>query len=162
MIRFLVSTAAYLIANAVGLLVAVLLLPGFTVDVLSFVVAVLIFSLIQTVAGPLVTKLSMKHMPQLLGGIALITIFLGLLVTASIMPAMEIGGISNLLAATLLVWLGSLLASILLPIYVFKQLAENAKDNRAATEEATARANAAAERAERAAQQAGKTPGSGA
>ncbi|ROU03328.1 phage holin family protein [Histidinibacterium lentulum] len=161
MIRLLISTAAYLIANAVGLLVAVLLLPGFTIDFLAFVVAVLIFSLVQTIAGPLVTKMSMKHMPQLLGGIALITIFVGLLVTAFIMPSMEIGGISNLLAATLLVWLGSLLASILLPIYVFKQLSERNRDTRAATEEATARANAAAERAERAAQQAGKPPGSG-
>lgn len=161
MIRFLISTAAYLIANAVGLLVAVLLLPGFNIDFVAFVVAVLIFSLVQTISGPLVTKLSMKHMPQLLGGIALITIFLGLLITAAIMPAMEIGGISNLLAATLLVWLGSLFASILLPIYVFKQLSEKAKDNRAATEEATARANAAAERAERAAQKAANPPGSG-
>lgn len=162
MIRFLISTAAYLIANAVGLLVAVLLLPGFNIDFLAFVIAVLVFSLVQTIAGPLVTKMSITHMPQLLGGIALITILLGLLITASIMPAMEIGGISNLLAATLLVWLGSLLASILLPIYVFKQLSEKAKDNRAATEAATTRANAAAERAEKAAQQASNPPGPGA
>jgi hypothetical protein len=46
-------------------------------------------------------------------------------VTELIMDGMTIGGISNWLAATLLVWIGSLLASILLPIYVFKQLAES-------------------------------------
>ena len=101
MIRFLISTVAYLAANAVGLLVAVLLLPGFVIDPLSFVIAVGIFSLVQTVLGPLITKISFKSFPQLMGGIALVTIFVGLLVTDMIMSSMEIGGISNWLAATL-------------------------------------------------------------
>jgi hypothetical protein len=35
------------------------------------------------------------------------------------------GGLPNWLAATLLVWLGSLIAEILIPIYVFKQLRSN-------------------------------------
>jgi uncharacterized membrane protein YvlD (DUF360 family) len=124
MIRFLISTVAYLAANAVGLLVAILLLPGFTIDPLAFVIAVAVFSLVQTILGPLITKISIKSFPQLMGGIALVTIFVGLFVTDLFMPGMEIGGISNWLAATLLVWLGSLLASILLPLYVFKQLVE--------------------------------------
>lgn len=126
-IRFVWSTLAYLVANAVGLLVAVVLLPGFTIDALAFVVAVLIFSLVQSVLGPLITKISLKSFPQLMGGIALVTIFVGLFVTDIIMDGMTIGSIANWLAATLLVWIGSLIASILLPIYVFKQLSENAK-----------------------------------
>jgi hypothetical protein len=127
MIRFLISILAYLAANAVGLLIAVLILPGFTIDPLAFVVAVAIFSLVQTILGPLITKISVKSFPQLMGGIALVTIFIGLFITEILMSGMTIGGISNWLAATLLVWLGSLIASILLPIYVFKQLAEGAK-----------------------------------
>jgi hypothetical protein len=126
-IRFLISILAYLAANAVGLLIAVLILPGFTIDPLAFVVAVAIFSLVQTILGPLITKISVKSFPQLMGGIALVTIFIGLFITEILMSGMTIGGISNWLAATLLVWLGSLIASILLPIYVFKQLAEGAK-----------------------------------
>jgi hypothetical protein len=47
-------------------------------------------------------------------------------VTDLIMPGMELGGIANWLAATLLVWIGSLVASILLPLYVFRQLAPKA------------------------------------
>ncbi len=124
MMRLLISTAAYLVANAVGLLVAILLLPGFSVAPLSFVVAVAIFSLVQAILGPLVTKISLKHMPQLMGGVALVTIFIGLFITQLITSGMQIGGIANWLAATLLVWLGSLVAGILLPIYVFKQLSE--------------------------------------
>ncbi len=124
MIRFLWSTVLYLAANAIGLLIAVLLLPGFVIDPLSFVLAVAIFSLVQTVLGPLITKISFKNFPQLMGGIALVTIFVGLFVTDLAMSSMDVGGISNFLAATLLVWLGSLIASILLPIYVFKEAVE--------------------------------------
>jgi hypothetical protein len=130
MIRFLISTAAYLVANAIGLLIAIVLLPGFAIDPLAFVIAVGIFSLVQTILGPLITKIAFQSFPQLMGGIALVTIFVGLFATDMIMPGMEIGGISNWLAATLLVWLGSLIASILLPLYVFKQLVQNTRENR--------------------------------
>lgn len=126
MIRFLISTVAYLCANAIGLLLAAAVLPGFVIDPLSFIIAVAIFSLVQSVMGPLITKISLKNFPQLMGGIALVTIFAGLFITDMIMDSMEIGGIANWLAATLLVWIGSLIASILLPLYVFKQLAAKA------------------------------------
>ncbi|WP_204112371.1 phage holin family protein [Shimia biformata] len=126
MVRFLYSVAAYLVANAVGLLIAAILLPGFSIGFMAFVVAVLIFSVVQGVLGPVITKISMKKMPQLMGGISLVTIFIGLWLTSLIVSGMQIGGISNWLAATLLVWLGSLVAGILLPIYVFKSLREGA------------------------------------
>ncbi|HKL46841.1 MAG TPA: phage holin family protein [Roseovarius sp.] len=129
MIRFLLSIIAYLIANAVGLLIAAVLLPGFVINPLSFVVAVAIFSLVQTILGPLITKISFKSFPQLMGGIALVTIFVGLFVTEIFIDGMQIGGIANWLAATLLVWLGSLIASILLPLYVFTQLVDKAGEN---------------------------------
>ncbi|HKL55118.1 MAG TPA: phage holin family protein [Roseovarius sp.] len=125
MVSFLISTVADLAANAIGLLVAIILLPGFVIGPLSFVVAVAIFSLVQTVLGPLIVKMSMKNVPQLMGAIALVTISVGLFATDIMMSGMQIGGIAHWLAATLLVWLGSLLASILLPLYVFKQLSGN-------------------------------------
>ncbi|MEL7014298.1 MAG: hypothetical protein AAFO72_13610 [Pseudomonadota bacterium] len=107
-----VSLAAYLIANAVGLLVAVLLIDGFSVAVTAFIVAVLIFCLVQAIAQPVASKVSKTYAPQLMGGIALVAVFLGLLITSVIVSGMTIGGIANLLAATLLVWLGSLLAQL--------------------------------------------------
>ena len=54
----------------------------------------------------------------------MIVTFVGLLVTDLITAGLTIGGISNLLAATLLVWLGALIGSIVLPIYVFTELRE--------------------------------------
>ncbi len=128
MIRFLISTAVYLAANAIGLLLAVWILPEFTITAMSFVIAVAIFSLVQAIVGPIITKLSIKSFPQLMGGIALVTIFIGLYVTQLLVAGMEIGGIANWLAATLLVWIGSLAAGIILPIYVFKEAAERVSD----------------------------------
>ncbi len=120
------SAITYLIANAVGLLLAILLLPGFSVGFLAFLVAVLIFTVVQAIAGPLVVRLSKSYAPQLMGGISLVTIFVGLLITAVIVSGMTIGGISNLLAATLLVWLGSLAADIVLKIAGFKSTPKHA------------------------------------
>ena len=122
MIRFAYSVAAYLIANAVGLLLASLLLEGFSIGPMAFVVAVLIFSAVQGLTGPIITKLSQKSFPQLMGGISLVTIFLGLWITSLLVDDMQIGGLANWLAATLIVWIGSLIAAVLLPKYVFKRL----------------------------------------
>lgn len=122
MVRFLISTAVYLVANAIGLLIAALSLSGFSIDAAAFVVAVAIFSLVQSVLKPLITRLALRSVPELMGGIALVTIFVGLFITELIMDGMTIGGLSNWLAATLLVWIASLVASIILPRYVFKKL----------------------------------------
>ena len=128
MMKFLTSTAVYLGANAIGLLLAIILLPGFTITPTGFIVAVAIFSIIQSVGGPMVTKMSLKKLPQLMGGIALVVIFIGLFVTEILVPGMSMGGIANWLAATLLVWIGSLTASILLPLYIFKEVVASATE----------------------------------
>lgn len=116
------SALVHLIGNSVGLLLAAFLLPGFSIDFTAFIIVVLIFTAVEVVALPLLRKLSEKNMPQLMGGIALITTFVGLIVTELLVARFSIGGVSNLLAATLLVWLGALIAGILLPMFVFKDL----------------------------------------
>ncbi len=129
MVRLAISVIATVIANAVGLLLAVFILPGFVIDPMSFIITLLIFTGVMVLTGPLVTKIAVTSMPQIRGSIALVTAFLGLKVTDWLTTGMDIGGISNWLAATLLVWLGSLLAEILLPIYVFKSLRNNGGPN---------------------------------
>ena len=121
-VKHLLSAAAYLIANGVGLLLAAALLNGFRIDPISFIVVVVFFSALQVVLGPILRQVATKKVPQLMGGIALVTIFIGLFLTDLILSGFEIGGVANWLAATLLVWLGSLAASMLIPKYVFKQL----------------------------------------
>ena len=127
MSRRIKSGLALLAGNAIGLLLAVLLLSGFAIRPVSFIVVVIVFTVVQLVAEPLILKLGEKKAPALKGGIALIVTFVGLLVTDLITAGLTIGGISNLLAATLLVWLGALIASVVLPIYVFTELRQPKK-----------------------------------
>lgn len=122
--RTMLSTIAHLIGNAVGLLLASILLTGFSIKPLAFVIVVLVFTAAAVVALPLLTRISEKNMPSLMGGIALITTFVGLFVTDILVPGFEIGGLANWLAATLLVWLGAVIAGVLIPIYLFKELRE--------------------------------------
>lgn len=127
MSRRIKSALALLAGNAIGLLLAMLLLSGFSIRPLSFIVVVIVFTLVQVIAEPLILKIGEKDVPALKGGIALVVTFVGLLVTDWITAGLTVGGISNLLAATLLVWLGALIASVVLPIFVFKELREPKK-----------------------------------
>lgn len=127
MSRHIMSIAAHLIGNAAGLLLAALLLDGFSIDALSFIIVVVIFTVIEVIAAPLISKLSEKRVPALKGGIALVTTFVGLIVTEILISGFTIGGIANLLASTLLVWLGALAAAILIPMFLFKELREPKK-----------------------------------
>ncbi|GMR05811.1 MAG: hypothetical protein BMS9Abin25_0386 [Gammaproteobacteria bacterium] len=122
MIRLLISALLYTLANAVGLFLAILLLPGFSMGPISFVIATLIFTVIEVVMGPLVMKISIKSAPALAGGIALVTTFFGLFITSILVDGMSIGGLSNWLAATLLVWVGALVAGMILPVVAFKKI----------------------------------------
>ena len=125
MIRLLISALLYTAANAIGLFLAALILPGFSMGPVSFIVATLIFTAIEVVAGPLIIKVSIKSAPALAGGVSLVTTFLGLYLTSVLVDGMTIGGISNWLAATLIVWLGALLAGLILPVYAFRKYLEN-------------------------------------
>ncbi|GAA6180617.1 hypothetical protein NBRC116594_20550 [Shimia sp. NS0008-38b] len=121
--NFVLSTAAHLIANAVGLLLASLLLPGFAIGVLGLIIVTLVFTVVSVVLLPIIRKISEKKIPELLGGLSLSVTFAGLIITELLVSDFTIGGIANLLAATLIVWLGALIAGILVPKYLFPSLA---------------------------------------
>ncbi len=118
----LISAVFYTLANAAGLLLASLLLPGFKIGITAFIFATLLLSGVEIVLKPLILRLSKKSLPALEGGIALVTTFVGLFITSTLLSGMEIGGISNWLAATLLVWLGALIAGAVLPRLMFKKV----------------------------------------
>ncbi len=60
-------------------------------------------------------------MPALRGSVALIATFVGLVVTALITDGMNIDGVSTWILATIIVWLGGLLAGIILPMIFVKE-----------------------------------------
>ncbi len=122
--RFVLSAAAHLIANAIGLTLANLLLPGFTISLLGIVIVTLVFTGVSVVLLPVIRKVSEKKLPELLGGLSLIVTFAGLLITEMLVSGFTIGGIANLLAATLIVWLGALIVGVLVPKYLLPSLAK--------------------------------------
>lgn len=125
--KFLVASVTYAIANAAAILFAAIILgPGFEIGFLGFLMAVLIFTAVQAIARPILEKLAAKNLPQIMGSLSLITVFLGLWVTDMALAAMSIDGLSNWLAATLIVWLVSLIVEIALP-HIFKSLSARAE-----------------------------------
>lgn len=121
MVRLFALTIVELIANAIGLVAAALILPDFTIDLPSFLLVVAIFTVVRFILAPLIFKLSFKYARALTGGIALVTTFVGLLVTTWLTNGLVIVGAGTWVVATLIVWLCGVLAVLLLPLVIFKK-----------------------------------------
>lgn len=125
MVRFLISSALHLGANAIGLAVAALALEGMSIDVLSFVVAVVIFTTVEVISRPYFTSLSMKGASYLQGATALAATLAGLVITTLVSDGLQMEGLATWVWATLIVWFAALLAAIVLPLlFVKDRLAE--------------------------------------
>ena len=133
MIRFLATTALTLLANAAGLLVAALVLPGLQVRLLGFIVSVLFFTAVEVLLGPFVLKMAVKYVPALRGGIALVTTFIGLFLTHLFTDGLTIQGATTWILAPFIVWVFVLVAAVLLPMALFKNVLSEVKDRRSAT-----------------------------
>lgn len=130
MIRLLVSLVMKLLANTVGLVAAALILDGFSISGLTFVLAVLIFTAVEVIIDPLLVKMSLNNLPALRGGVALVTTFVGLLVTDLISDGLSITGVSTWILASLIVWLFTLLAAVILPLFLFKKTLAARKEDK--------------------------------
>lgn len=125
MIRMLISAALHLGANAVGLAVAALVLEEMSIDILSFVVAVVIFTLVEVVSRPYFASLAMKGASYLQGATALAATLAGLIITALISDGLQIEGLGTWVVATLIVWAAALVAAFLLPVIFVKSRVED-------------------------------------
>lgn len=117
--RFLARALIELLAAAIGLIVAVWLLPGMTITLMSFVIVVAIFTLARFLLEPLLKGLSTRYAEVLVGGIALVATFAALLVTALLSSGLVISGLSTWVLATLIVWLFDVIAALVLPRVIF-------------------------------------------
>lgn len=104
-------------AAAIGLLAVVVLLPQVSLRIGGFIGATVIFTLAQSLAAPLATKLSERYAPAFLTGIGLISNLLALAVTAMV-GQLSISGWRTWVLATLVVWMVTTLATVLLPLFI--------------------------------------------
>jgi len=122
MIRLLLRAVIFLGSAAIGILVAVWLLPDVSVSAAGFITAVVLFAIAQSVLAPFITKVAARNAPAFLGGIGLVSTFAALVI-ASAFGGLTITGWRTWVLATIVVWLATALATLLLPLVVLKKRA---------------------------------------
>ncbi|ADU01436.1 phage holin family protein [Mycolicibacterium gilvum] len=121
MIRFLLRIAVFLGSSAIGLLVAGWLVPGVSLSVWGFVTAVVIFTVAQAILSPFFLKMASRYASAFLGGIGLVSTFAALLLVSLLSNGLSIRGIGSWIAATVVVWLVTALATLVLPMLVLRE-----------------------------------------
>ena len=113
--QILLRTVVLLVSWAIGLLVALWVVPGVSVTTSGFVVAVLLFSIAQAILSPLILKLPHAYASLLLGGSGLALTVFALIVASVVTHGLTIRGVAAWAAATALVWLVTTVGAISLP-----------------------------------------------
>lgn len=121
MVRFLLRTIVFLASAAIGLLVASLIVPGMTVRPLGFVVAVVIFAVAQAILAPFFLKMASRYASAFLGGIGLVSTLAALILASLFSSGLSIRGLGSWVAATVVVWLVTALAALILPALLLEQ-----------------------------------------
>lgn len=129
MITFFIRAAIFVVSAALGLIAADLILPGFHIDWSDwwgFVLAVVVFAVIQSVLAPWVFKMTRRHAPALLGGIGIISTFVAIVIVVLIPRAgLTISEPMAWFLAPVIVWIVTALATWLLPpLFIKKKVAE--------------------------------------
>jgi hypothetical protein len=121
MVRFLLRAVVFLGSSAIGLLVAAWLVPGMSVSASGFVAAVVLFSLAQAILSPFILKMASRYASAFLGGIGLVSTLVALILASVLTHGLTIRGVGSWVAATVLVWLVTALATLLLPVLVVRK-----------------------------------------
>jgi putative membrane protein len=124
MIRLLISFVIQLAANALGLLVADQVLEDMEVSGAAFLVAVVIFTVVYAIAQPFLTQLALSKATALRGATALVATLIGLIITSLVSDGLSISGGLTWLEATVIVWIVSLLGTLILPLIFVKKKVE--------------------------------------
>jgi len=125
MIRLLVRTLVAVAANAVGLIVASVVLDGFSINVASFIVAVVIFTIVFAVLTPFLAVQLRRLGNGAIGATALIATLVSLVVTDLLSDGFSISGVGTWIAAAVIVWLAALVAAFVLPFLGLKKFLED-------------------------------------
>ena len=127
-IRLLVRMAIAFVSNAVGLIVAAALLDGMSLDATGFIVAVAVFTIVFALLQPFLFSVLRLSPGPVLGAVALIATLAALIVTELFTDGLSIRGVGTWLAATVIVWLGSVLAALILPFLGLKKYLDERRD----------------------------------
>lgn len=134
MITFLLRAVVFLVSAAVGLIVADIVLPGFSIDWRSpvgFILAIVIFAVLQSVLAPWLARVAQRNAPAFLGGIGIVSTFVALVVTALIPGAGLTIGLPwwTWIVAPMIVWVVTAIAAFLLPAVLLKKKVQDRRES---------------------------------
>jgi len=124
-IRLIVRTVVALAANAVGLIVAALVLDDMKLNGAAFVLAVVIFTVVFALLQPFLAVQLRRMGSAALGGVALVATLASLIITDLLSDGLSISGVGTWIAATVIVWLAALIAAFVLPFLGLKKYLED-------------------------------------
>ncbi|WP_084127366.1 phage holin family protein [Demequina sp. NBRC 110054] len=130
MVRFILNGVIYLGSAAIGLFVTSLILgDDFQLPIAALLLATVLFAVFQMILGPFIFKMTHKYASALTGGVGLVSTWVALLLTNILVDDFHInGGIATWLAAIVIVWLVTAIATWVLPMFLLKEAVENRKD----------------------------------
>lgn len=114
-------------SSVLGLLLAGWLVPGVRIGAGGFVVAVVVFTLAQSLLTPLITRLATKLSPPLVGGVGLLSTGIALAIAHSFEGGITFEDPMAWVLGTLVVWLVTALGAWLLPIWLLKKTVRKAR-----------------------------------
>jgi putative membrane protein len=120
-VRLLIRIAIAVLANAIGLIVAALVLDDMSLNASGFLLAVAVFTAVELIALPALQKAAIRHSEALAGGSALASVLIALLVTSWLTDGLSISGAMTWLLATVIVWAIVLAAGVILPVTIFRR-----------------------------------------
>lgn len=129
---FVLRALIFLASAAIGLIVAGLLVSGFHItwgDWWGFVLAIVIFAIVQSIVAPIITRVAKRRAPLLLGGIGIVATFVSIVIVVLIPHAgLSISTLPAWFLAPLVVWIVSALVTwILTTLLIAKPGAAAAK-----------------------------------
>ncbi|MEQ6903461.1 hypothetical protein [Nocardioides sp. YIM 152588] len=130
MVRLIWRVIVFVASAAVGILVAAVVLPDMDLQPTGFLVVVGVYAVIQAVILPFITKMAAKNASAFLGGTALLATLIALIVASLINDSLEISGLATWIAATVIVWLVTAVATLVLPFLLVKAGIEAAREDK--------------------------------
>ncbi|WP_319445210.1 MULTISPECIES: phage holin family protein [unclassified Mycobacterium] len=113
--RILLRAVVFLASWSIGLLVAAWIVPGVSVSLPAFVVAVMVFAVTQAILSLSILRLPHWYVPLLLGGTGLALTIVALILASILARGLGIDGVAAWLATTVVVWLVTTIGAITLP-----------------------------------------------
>lgn len=105
MIRFLLQILTQLVLGAIALIVVHFTLPGVTLTLSGFFIALGVFTLAHVILGPFVLSIAQRYAAPLTGGVGLVATLLALWVASWFPGGIQIIGLQSWILAPLIVWI---------------------------------------------------------